>query len=136
MSDRVKKALENHEKNYNCCQSVACAYCDLLGVDQTTIFKLSEVFGLCMCGMEVTCGAITGAVLLAGLKNSSGNLEKPSSKASTYKLSASILKAFEEKNGATLCRVLKGRDNGVILRSCSGCIEDAARIAEEILDLK
>ena len=71
-----------------------------------------------------------------GLKNSSGNLEKPTSKASSYKLSASILKAFEEKNGATLCRDLKGRDTGKVLRSCSGCIEDAARIAEEILDLK
>ena len=136
MSDRVKKALANHDKNYNCCQSVACAYCDLLGVDETTMFKVSEAFGLGLGGMEGTCGAIAGAVLLAGLKNSSGNLEKPNSKAATYKLSASILKAFEQKNGATLCHKLKGRDNGVVLRSCSGCIEDAARIAEEILDLK
>ena len=63
MSDRVKKALANHDKNYNCCQSVACAYCDLLGVDETTMFKVSEAFGLGMGGMEGTCGAIAGAVL-------------------------------------------------------------------------
>ena len=112
MSNRVQKALDNHDKNFNCCQSVACAYCDLFGVDETTMFKVSEAFGLGMGGMEGTCGAIAGAVLLAGLKNSSGNLENPNSKASSYKLSASILKAFEEKNGATLCRDIKGRDTG------------------------
>lgn len=136
MSDRIKKALDNHNKNYNCCQSVACAYCDLLGIDEAIMFKAGEAFGLGMGNMEGTCGAIAGAVLLAGFKNSSANLEKPNSKASTYKLSAAILKAFEEKNGATLCHVIKGRDTGNVLRSCSGCIEDAAQIAEDILNLK
>ena len=136
MSDRIQKALDNHNKNYNCCQSVACAYCDLLGIAEATMFKAGEAFGLGMGNMEGTCGAIAGAVLLAGFKNSSANLEKPNSKASTYKLSAAILKAFEEKNGATLCHVIKGRDTGNVLRSCSGCIEDAAQIAEDILNLK
>lgn len=136
MSDRVKKALANHDKNYNCCQSVACAYCDLLGVDEETMFKAGEAFGLGMGGMEGTCGAITGAVLLAGLKNSTANLENPNSKADTYKLSKAILKAFEEKNGATICKEIKGVGTGTVLRSCPGCIEDAAMIAEEILNLK
>ena len=98
------------------------------------MFKAGEAFGLGMGNMEGTCGAIAGAVILAGFKNSSANLEKPNSKASTYKLSAAILEAFEEKNGATLCHVIKGRDTGNVLRSCSGCIEDAAQIAEDILN--
>lgn len=136
MSERIKKAIAYHDKNFNCCQSVACAYCDLLGVDEITMFKAAEAFGLGMGGMEGTCGAIAGAVLLAGFKNSSANLEQPNSKASTYKLSAAIMKAFEEKNGATLCHKIKGRDTGVVLRSCPGCIEDAAQIVEDILELK
>ena len=136
MSDRIAKALANHDKNFNCCQSVACAYCDLVGVDEETMFKAAEAFGLGMGGMEGTCGAIAGAVLLAGFKNSSANLEHPDSKGQTYKLSAAIVKEFLEKNGATACRDLKGRDTGVILRTCPGCIEDAAAIAEKILELK
>jgi C_GCAxxG_C_C family probable redox protein len=136
MSDRIAKAIENHNKNYNCCQAVACAYCDLLGVDEETIFKAGEAFGLGMGGMDGTCGAISGAVLLAGLKNSTANLDQPNSKAATYKLSAAIVKAFKEKNGAVACRDIKGVDTGKVLRSCPGCIEDAARIAEEILELE
>ena len=136
MSDRIAKALANHDKNFNCCQSVACAYCDLVGVDEETMFKAAEAFGLGMGGMEGTCGAIAGAVLLAGFKNSSANLEHPDSKGQTYKLSAAIVKEFLEKNGATAGRDLKGKDTGVILRTCPGCIEDAAAIAEKILELK
>ena len=136
MSDRIAKALANHDKNFNCCQSVACAYCDLVGVDEETMFKAAEAFGLGMGGMEGTCGAIAGAVLLAGFKNSSANLEHPDSKGQTYNLSAAYDKEFLEKNGATACRDLKGKDTGVILRTCPGCIEDAAAIAEKILELK
>ena len=136
MSDRITKALENHDKNYNCCQSVACAFCDLVGIDEETMFTAGEAFGLGMGGMHGTCGAITGAVLLAGFKNSSANLEQPNSKGATYKLSAAIVNEFLKKNGAIACCDLKGVETGKVLRSCPGCIEDAARIAEEILGLK
>ena len=100
------------------------------------MFKAGEAFGLGMGCMGGTCGAITGAVLLAGFKNSTANLDRPDSKASTYKLSAAILKEFEDKNGAIACRDLKGIDTGTPLRSCPGCIEDAAEIAEKVLELK
>ena len=135
MSDRVSKALENHSKGYNCCQSVACAYCDLVGIKEEDMFKIGEAFGLGMGCMDGTCGAVTGAVILAGLKNSTANLNHPDSKGDTYKLSAAIMNNFQAKNGATICRELKGVDTGKVLRSCNGCIEDAALIVEDILHL-
>ena len=42
MSSRVEKALENHGKGYNCCQAVACAYADLVGVDENLILAAGE----------------------------------------------------------------------------------------------
>ena len=133
METRIAKTMENHKKGYNCCQSVACAYCDLVGLDEETMFKAGEAFGAGMGGMEATCGAVSGAVLLAGLKNSCGNLEKPVSKGSTYKLAKEIVAKFREKNGSVICKELKGMETGCPLRSCDGCIEDAAALAEEIL---
>ena len=41
--------------------------------------------------------------------------------------------AFLEKNGSIICRDIKGVDTGKVLRSCDGCIEDAAQIIEETL---
>ena len=80
--------------------------------------------------MEGTCGAITGAVAVIGALKSCGNIEKPVSKAATYKLSGELVKRFQEKNKATRCKDLKGIETGKVLRSCPGCIEDATAILE------
>ena len=133
METRVDKVAEKHKSGYNCAQAVACAYCDLVGIDEETMFRMTEGLGLGMGGMEGTCGAITGACVLAGMKNSTGNLEKPNSKGASYKLSRQIVEEFKNQNGATQCRELKGVDTGKVLRACPDCIRDAARIAESVL---
>jgi len=133
MSTRVRKALENHKKNYNCCQAVACAFSDLVRMDEETMFKIAEGFGLGMGCMDGTCGAVSGAVALAGMCNSTGNLEAPDSKVDTYRLSREIVQAFLEKNHSIVCKELKGVETNKVLRSCDGCIEDAAAIVEQKL---
>ena len=131
--DRVKTAAEYHIQGYNCGQAVACAYCDLVGMDEATLFRAAEAFGAGMGGMETTCGAVSGAVLLAGLKNSGGDLENPRTKGGSYRLSKQIVEEFQKKNTTVVCKELKGVETKQALRSCDGCIEDAAAIAERIL---
>lgn len=133
MKTRIEETIARHDKGYNCAQAVACTYCDLVGVDEETMFRMTEALGLGMGGMAGTCGAVTGACVLAGMKQSSGNLETPNSKAASYKLSREIVKQFEDKNKAIICKDLKGVETGKILRPCSDCIKDAAAIAEAIL---
>ena len=133
METRVDKVAEKHKNGYNCAQAVACAYCDLVGIDEETMFRMTEGLGLGMGGMEGTCGAITGAVAVIGAIKSCGDIEKPVSKAATYKLTGELVKRFQEKNQATKCKDLKGIETGKVLRSCAGCIEDATAILEEIL---
>ena len=131
--DRVQKAIEGHKKGYNCAQSVACAFSDVVGVDEQMIFRAAEGYGLGMGDMQCTCGAVTGAVMVCGLKNSSGNLEKPNSKAATTGMARQITKAFRDQNGSVICKELKGVDTGKVLRSCDDCIADAVRLVEEIV---
>lgn len=126
-------AISLHDQKYNCAQSVACAFAEDLNIDPQIVFKLLEGFGLGMGCTQGTCGAISGAIALLGLKGSDGNLEAPATKAQTYQLSKELLLKFQEKNGATICRDLKGIETGQVLRSCPGCIEDAVELVEEIL---
>ena len=42
METRVDKVAEKHKSGYNCAQAVACAYCDLIGIDEETMFRLTE----------------------------------------------------------------------------------------------
>ena len=110
MESRIKKTIELHDKGYNCAQAVACAYCDLVGMDEQTALRATEAFGAGMGGMQATCGAVSGAVFLAGLKNADGVVEAPKSKAATYKLSKTIVEAFQKKHGTTVCCELKAKD--------------------------
>ena len=128
-----ERAARLHGNGYNCCQAVLLTFCDELGVDPVTAFKIGEGFGLGMGGMENTCGALSGAIMLAGLKNSDGDLDHPKTKAGTYRISRELTEAFKEKTGALVCRDLKGIDTGKVLCSCPKCIDSAVQIVEEIL---
>ena len=133
MQTRVEETIKKHDIGYNCAQAVACTYCDLVGVDEELMFRLTEALGAGMGGMEGTCGAVSGACVLAGMKASTGNLEKPNSKKDSYQLSKEIVKQFKEQNGSVTCKEIKGVGTGNVLRACSDCIKDAAAIAEKVL---
>lgn len=132
---KKEKAIELHDKRFNCCQAVACAFAEEIGMDEATLFKIGEGFGLGMGCMDGTCGALSGAIMLAGLKNSDGNLDAPATKADTYKISKEILNRFREKCGGTICRELKGVDTGKLLCTCPDCITNAVEVVEEVLKL-
>ena len=131
MSTKAEYAVSLYEQGYNCAQSAACAFCKEFGVDEQKMFKIAEGFGLGM-GMMEMCGALTGAMMVIGLSNSVGDLSKdPATKGSIYKLNKELVRKFKEKNGACLCRELKGIKTGKVLCSCSQCIRDAVAILEE-----
>lgn len=133
--DRKEKAIELHDKKFNCCQAVACTFAKNLGIDEQILFRAGEGFGLGMGCMDGTCGVLSGAIMLAGLKNSDGNLDTPATKADTYQLSKEMLKRFSAKTGGTVCRELKGVDTGRMLCSCPDCIRAGVEVVEEVLEL-
>lgn len=132
MSERTEKAIKLHGVGYNCAQCVACSFAEELGLEEKEVFRMMEGFGFGMGCMEV-CGAVSGMIAVAGMKESDGNLDKPASKKSSYKASKAMKKAFEEKVGSVICKEIKGVETGKTLRSCDGCIEDAVEIAEKYL---
>ena len=125
-SDKVVKAITNHHNKFNCAQAVACAFAEDLGMDEQTVFRMMEGFGFGMGSMH-ECGAVSAMAAVAGMK------ESPASKKTSYKASKAMLKAFEEKNGSTICSVIKGVETKTVLRSCDGCVEDATDIIERYL---
>lgn len=133
METRVEAAVEKRSNGYNCAQAVACTYCDLAGFDGETMFKMTEGLGVGLGGMEGTCGAILGACVLAGVVNSTGNLESHDSKVSTIRLSKELTRLFLERNTTLICKELKGIKTGKMIRSCADCVRDAAEFAEKVL---
>lgn len=127
--DKKELAVRKHGCGYNCAQSVVCAFADELGVDEQLLYKLSEGLGAGMGNGQNACGALSGAILVAGMLNSDGDLVNPgSTKRDTYKKVGELKKAFEEKVGAINCFEIKG----AAMTSCPDCIRAGVEILQEI----
>ena len=133
IEERVAEIKDKHTRGYNCAQIVLCSYAEELGIDEETLFRISEGFGAGMGGMMQTCGAVTAMFMALGLANSSGDLQACDTKPHTMKKVRELAAEFEKKNGSIVCRELKGIDTGKVLRSCDGCIEDGIRILGQYL---
>ena len=110
------------KKMCNCAQAVIATYADLAGIDDETAMALGNAFGSGMGNMEGTCGALTGAAIIVGLKTRDKMLSR--------KCMSKIMAGFQARNGATQCRQLKGVDTGRVLRSCEDCVADASELLE------
>ena len=132
MGKRKDKAIELHKNFYTCSQSVACAFCDLINVEpdimKTAVLKYSG-------GAYNVCGAIMGAYVIANCLKRNVNFENTDDFISENDpLLNEIKERFRAKNSSINCKDLKGLNGGPMLRSCRGCVEDAAEILEELLN--
>lgn len=133
--DLVQQAVAlRAERKFNCAQAVAYALAEEVGADPEAMYVLSEGFGAGMGTTSETCGAISGAIFALGQLNSAGTAASGTTKASTYRLVRELVNGFQEMNGTTICRELKGVGSpDGMRRSCEGCIEDAVRLATRII---
>ena len=110
---------------YNCSQAVAVALSDETELPEETLKNVAAGFCAGMGTMEATCGALIGAVMIAGLKTGGE---------ATLPCSRKMLLYFREHCGALTCKDLKARDeNGKPLCPCEDCVRNAVRAYGAVL---
>lgn len=130
---RVERALEAHERGFNCAQCVMHACCDLAGIDEDIAFRMLEGFGGGMGNNTQTCGALSGAVAVVSYALSEGP-DNPKHKFETYKVVGPLVEEFRSlAGGSTICAEIIGRTGGPVLHPCSACIADGVRLATNAL---
>ena len=130
---RVALSIDMHDRNFNCAQSVACACCDLVGLDEAAAFRMLEGFGGGMGDHTETCGALSGAVAIIGYAMSEGP-HNPTTKFATYEQVKPLVARFREEEGATTCGVLTGLAGGPKLQPCPKLIQDCVRFTIDALE--
>ena len=126
MSTKIKQAVENHKNGFNCSQAVLDPYCEQLGLDRETAFKIATGFGNGMRMGEV-CGAVSAAFMVLGLKHGNADAADKESKKQTHILIKHFTQKFKSQNGSVICKDLIG-DKSL----CTKLVQDAAKILEEI----
>jgi C_GCAxxG_C_C family probable redox protein len=146
--NQVERAALRFEEGFSCSQSVFSAFAPQLGLDCKTALKVAGAFGGGMGRMGETCGAVTGAFMVIGLKHGRTEADDEEAKERTYELAREFARRFERRNGSIMCRELLGRDigipeqrmlakeEGLFATLCSKFVRDAAEILEQIVEMQ
>ena len=142
---RIEEALSNFGNDFNCAQSVFGAFAPHYGLDLDKALKISSGFGGGMGRSGRTCGAVTGAYMVIGLKNGMGISKDKEAKDKTYQIINEFSNHFQKKNGSMMCKEILGCDittlegraffdqNELLEKKCFQCVKSAVEILEEIL---
>ena len=97
-------------RGYNCSQSVLAEYATRLGMTNEDAFKIASAFGGGMARSGRTCGAVSGALMVIGLRFGSADAENTGARDLVYARSQEFMESFFQVFGSLDCRSLLGRD--------------------------
>ncbi len=106
----MKKSTIAVEKflSFNCSQSVFSSFAEDLKIDEKVALKIASGFGGGMACAE-TCGAVTGAYMVIGMKH--GHVvNEPDAKVATKARIKRFNELFIQKHGSLTCKELMGVD--------------------------
>ena len=93
---------------YNCAQSVACAFCEEMGMDVSAASRLASGFGGGIGGMREVCGAVSGMVLVLNALYGGYDVTDRAAKAKHYETVRSLCEQYQAESGSIICRELLG----------------------------
>lgn len=111
-SAHAQKAMKLFLEGYNCSQSVVLAFKDELGIDETTLARISSSFGGGMGRLREVCGSVSGMFIVLGLLYGYDNPKAKEEKSEHYKRIQELAEQFRQDNHAIVCRELLGLGQG------------------------
>jgi C_GCAxxG_C_C family probable redox protein len=146
---KTEKAIEYFRNSFNCSQSVLTPFAADYGLSENDSLKISCAFGGGMGRQQYTCGAITGALMVLGLKYGKALNDPEEKKQQTYAKTRELFAEFKELNRSVNCRELldgldmtdpddhkKIVDRKLFEIKCEKCVADAVKIVEKIMSEK
>jgi C_GCAxxG_C_C family probable redox protein len=98
-------------ERFNCAQSVLGAFGPDLGMPLPDCLRAAACFGAGLGRLGRTCGALTGALMVLGLRHGNELAEDPvAGRDSVYGRVQAFTARFEARFGGTDCRALTGCD--------------------------
>jgi C_GCAxxG_C_C family probable redox protein len=145
MSKETDAALTLFSDGFSCSQAVLTSHCEELGLDKETALKVSGAFGGGMGHIGEVCGAVSGALMLIGLKYGKCRADDDEGKERTYKIVQDFTNQFKAKHGSIRCKdlldfdisikeeMIRAREAGVFKTVCPLLIEDSIGLVEKML---
>jgi C_GCAxxG_C_C family probable redox protein len=143
--DRSTVAIDMFIKGYNCAQSILFAFRDESGVPEETALKISCGFGAGMGRNGEVCGAVSGGIMVLGMRHGWVTNDDRTDKETTYFKIQELMNQFALKHGSCKCRdLLNGcdltteegmnsfKENDYLTKVCNKCVQSVVEILEQI----
>ena len=141
----VELAVACFSEGFCCSQAVLSTFGPQFGLDRDAALRVSAAFAGGMGRLGDTCGAVTGAFMVIGLKYGTIDPADAQAKEMTYRLVREFVDKFKARNGSVVCRELLGydistpegleaaRDKKRFATLCPKYVRDASEIVELLL---
>ncbi|MEI6681335.1 MAG: C-GCAxxG-C-C family protein [Bacteroidota bacterium] len=146
---RSEEASKWFADGYNCSQSVLTSFGREYGLTDEQCLKLGCAFGGGIARRQLTCGVVTGALMVIGLHFGRGAGAPYSTTTGTYERANRFIAEFTKRNGSINCKeLLQGLDMtvpadmakiqslGLFQNNCARYVKDAVELTEWILAQK
>ena len=139
MTNSIDDAVKMFEEGFICSQAVFAAFSEKYGLDKKIALKIANGFGGGIARNQEVCCAVSGAIMLIGLKYGKTESGDSVSHEKTYELVNQFINKFTEKNGSIncfdllKCKLPEAREKGLFSSLCRNYVRDAAEIAGGLL---
>ncbi|MBU0969902.1 MAG: C-GCAxxG-C-C family protein [Proteobacteria bacterium] len=113
------------------------------GLSEEMALKIACGLGAGMARKGEVCGAVTGGILVLGMRHGRGSKDDRSAQERTYAKTRELMDRFSEKHGTVICRnLLNGcelttkegqkyfMDNDLLNKVCVPCVQSVILILE------
>ena len=139
---RADQAVSDFNSGFNCAQAVFAAFAPEFGMDREKALQVAAAFGGGMARQGLTCGAVTGALMVLGLRHGMEMEGKNEAKEVTYDRTLRFMEEFRKRHGSIGCSGVLGCDistpdgmkeathKGLFKTVCPRAVRDAVEILE------
>jgi C_GCAxxG_C_C family probable redox protein len=139
ISIRKKYAVGLFNEGYNCAQAILAAYGDIYGLEREHALKLGAPFGGGFANTGDICGAVTGALMVIGLRYGAIKPVGWLKREKLRRTSKNFMKKFINIYGSKNCEELKcyyrsnNLENIKLKTYCTNIVEKAVDIIDDLL---
>jgi C_GCAxxG_C_C family probable redox protein len=143
MKTKSEIATEIFLNGYNCAQSVLYTFRGESALEEDTALKIACGLGAGMGRKQEVCGAVTGGILVLGMRHGRGSKDERSAMELTYAKTRELMDCFAGRHGSCMCKLIldgcdlateagqkqfKGSD--MLNNVCKPCVQTVVEILE------